>query len=50
MQRVLFLLLVCSTAVAQPVMFRGDAAHSGVYGSSAGRELAGMQWRFPDRR
>ena len=47
MQRVLFLLLVCSTAVAQPAMFRGDAAHGGVYGSSGGRELAGMQWRFP---
>lgn len=27
-------------------MFRGDAAHTGVYRADVGRELTGMQWRF----
>jgi outer membrane protein assembly factor BamB len=27
-------------------MFRGNAAHSGVYAASPGQALAGLQWRF----
>jgi eukaryotic-like serine/threonine-protein kinase len=59
MRRCFLPLLVCSvlagvslrTSANEPasvVMFRGDAAHSGVYTSTGGGgNLAGMQWRFP---
>jgi outer membrane protein assembly factor BamB len=45
----LFFLLLAGSGgtlmAASPAMFRGDAAHTGVYGPT-GRQLAGMQWRF----
>ena len=49
MRKRVLLLLLCSAAdlVGAPVMFRGDAAHSGVYPATSGRNLIGMQWRFP---
>jgi PQQ-like domain len=46
MRRLLLVVFVCSSALAQPVMFRGNAAHTGVLQAGGGRNLAGMQWRF----
>lgn len=46
MRRLLLVVFVCSSALAQPVMFRGNAAHTGVFQGGGGRNLAGMQWRF----
>ena len=39
-------LLIVSSAFAQS-MFRGDAAHSGVYAGAAPRTLHGVKWKFP---
>jgi len=40
--------LFLATAAPVPAqgMFRGDAAHTGVYGGKAPRELHGVKWRF----
>jgi eukaryotic-like serine/threonine-protein kinase len=34
------------TQAGDVAMFRGNAAHTGVYGPSKGQALAGLQWRF----
>jgi outer membrane protein assembly factor BamB len=46
MRKILLLLLLTTSAAAAPAMFRGDAAHRGVY-TAIGSKLVGMQWRFP---
>jgi outer membrane protein assembly factor BamB len=46
MRKILLLLLFTTGVAAAPVMFRGDAAHRGVY-PAIGPKLVGMQWRFP---
>jgi len=48
---VVFLFGCTDTSAAQSrsvdaAMFRGNAAHSGVYAASPGQALAGLQWRF----
>ena len=40
-------LLLAAPAACGQSMFRGDAAHSGVYASSAPRELPRVKWSFP---
>ena len=51
MKAALFLLATagsCAIGVANAQsMFRGDAAHSGVYRAEAPRELHRIKWRFP---
>ena len=38
---------LCAGQAFGQAMFRGDAAHSGVYPGGALRELHGVKWRFP---
>jgi outer membrane protein assembly factor BamB len=49
MRKLILLLILCTAADlgGGPAMFRGDPRHTGVYGPVSGRNLVGMQWRFP---
>jgi len=44
--RTLVILALCGACFADSVMFRGDAAHSGVYSSPAAPTLAIVKWKF----
>src|ERR1700737_5016187 len=49
MRNVILLMILCGAAglSGAPVMFRGNPAHTAVYAPTSGRNLVGMQWRFP---
>ncbi|MGZ7079862.1 MAG: outer membrane protein assembly factor BamB family protein, partial [Thermoanaerobaculia bacterium] len=49
MRKLIALLILCAAAnlAGAPLMFRGNAAHTAVYPATSGRNLVGMQWRFP---